>query len=282
MGDGELQHGKLVLVATPLGNLGDISRRAEEVLRGADLIAVEDTRRTAILLAHLGIAKPMLSFFEGNREPRTRQILARIRNGETVAMVSDGGSPCISDPGYELVYACLEAELPVEAIPGPSAAVLALQLSGLPPDRFLFDGFLPRKGSGRKERLASYRQVGGTLVLYEAPHRLLDTLEDLLDTLGDIPCAVLREMTKVHEEQVRGPLSHIVEHFRAKEVKGEITIVVRLPEPPDVETAIAMAGARRMIDELNVSKKDAAAAAAIFTGVDKKTIYRLLTSESND
>jgi 16S rRNA (cytidine1402-2'-O)-methyltransferase len=274
--------GKLVLVATPIGNLGDITRRAEQVLRDADLIAAEDTRRTAILLNHLGVSKPMLSFFEGNREQRQGQILARIRGGEVVALVSDGGSPSISDPGYELVYACLEAELPVEAVPGPSAAVLALQLSGLPPDRFIFDGFLPRKGSGRKERLASYRQVGGTLVLYEAPHRLLDTLADLLGTLGDAPCAVLREMTKVHEEQVRGPLSYVLEHFSAKEIKGEITIVVRLPEPPDADTSAALAGARRTIDELKLSKKGAATVAAIFTGVDKKKIYRLLTEDADE
>ena len=276
------KRGKLVLVATPIGNLGDITRRAEQALRDADLIAAEDTRRTAILLNHLGVAKPMISFFEGNREQRTQQILARVRRGEIVAMVSDGGSPSISDPGYELVYACLEAELPVEALPGPAAAVLALQLSGLPPDRFIFDGFLPRKGAGRKERLASYRQVGGTLVLYEAPHRLLATLNDLLDTLGDAPCAVLREMTKVHEEHVRGPLSYVLEHFSAKEIKGEITIVVRLPEPPDAETSTALAGARRLVDDLKLSKKKAAAAAAIFTGVEKKTIYRLLANEADE
>jgi len=271
--------GKLILVATPIGNLGDITRRAEQVLAEADLVVAEDTRRTGKLLAHLGIKKPMLSFFEGNRKQRTRQIVEEIRNGKTVAMVSDAGSPNVSDPGYELVYACLNEELPVEALPGPCAAILALQLSGLPPDRFIFDGFLPRKGKGRRERLASYRLVGGTLVLYEAPNRLVETLNELLDELGDVPCAVLREMTKLHEEQVRGPLSYVIEHFTDRDIKGEATIVVRLPDPPPADMAAALNGARRLRSELNLKTKDAATAVSLLTGADKKAVYQALTKE---
>lgn len=276
------QTGKLTLIATPIGNLGDISRRAEKAIAEADLVVAEDTRRTKKLLTHLGLSKPMLSYFEGNQRQRTRQILARIKQGAAVALVSDGGSPNISDPGYEMVYACLEAELPVEAIPGACAAVMALQLSGLPPDRFLFDGFLPRKGSGRRERLAAYRLVGGTLVLYESPLRLLNTLRDLLSELGDVSCAVLREMTKLHEQHVRGPLTHVIETMTDQTIKGEVTIVLRLPDPPEADLAAALQGAVRLTQELNLKKKDAATAASIFTGADKKTLYKLLTERKNE
>jgi len=275
-------HGKLVLAATPLGNLGDLTRRVEQALREADLVVAEDTRRTAVLLSHLGISKPVWSFFEGNHYQRTPQIIEQVRLGKTVVMVTDAGSPTVSDPGFELVRACLIEELPLEALPGPCAAIMALQLSGLPPDRFIFDGFLPRKGKARHERLALYRQVGGSLILYESPHRLVETLEDLLAELGDVSCAVLREMTKLHEEQVRGPLSHVISRFENRQVLGEVTIVVRLPEPEHPELAGAIAGARRLMREMGFKTKDASTAVALLTGADKKALYQALTEEKSE
>lgn len=271
--------GKLTLVATPIGNLGDLTIRARDALTAADLIVAEDTRRTGRLLQHLAIDKPLLSFFEGNQRGRTGQILADLRAGKQIALVTDAGSPVISDPGYELVYACLAEEIAVEALPGPCAAIMALQLSGLPPDRFLFDGFLPRKGPARRERLDSYRALGGTLVIYESPNRLVETLQDLLDCLGDVPSAVLREMTKLHEEAVRGPLSYVLEKFTGREILGEVTVVVRLPKPLPAELGQAISGARQLKRDLGLKTKDAAAAAALFTGADKKTIYRALTED---
>jgi 16S rRNA (cytidine1402-2'-O)-methyltransferase len=268
--------GKLLLVATPIGNLGDLTVRAAEAMRQVDLIVAEDTRRTSILLRHLGLDKPLLSFFAGNEQSRVPQILAHLRGGKAVALMTDAGSPTISDPGYELVYACLQEEIAVEALPGPCAAILALQLSGLPPDRVLFDGFLPRKGPARRERLESYRRLAGTLVLYEAPTRILETLADLEQAVGDQPCAVLREMTKLYEEAIRGPLSYVRERLAAREIKGEITLVVRLPEPPAPELADAVAAAKRLQREMGMKTKDAATAASLVTGADKKALYRAL------
>jgi 16S rRNA (cytidine1402-2'-O)-methyltransferase len=275
--------GKLLLVATPIGNLGDITARAVEALGAADLVVAEDTRRSGLLLQHLGLRKPLLSFFEGNERSRQAQVLAELRAGKTIALVTDAGSPTISDPGFELVFACLNEEIAVEALPGPCAAVVALQLSGLPPDRFIFDGFLPRKGPARRERLASYQKIEGTLILYEAPTRAVDTLRDLFEALGDAPCAVLRELTKLHEEALRGPLSYVIDKLVAREeIKGEIVVVVRLPKPAPPETVEAIAGARRLIRELGLRTKDAAAAAAILTRADKKAIYRALSREAED
>ncbi|NLH47005.1 MAG: 16S rRNA (cytidine(1402)-2'-O)-methyltransferase [Myxococcales bacterium] len=272
--------GKLTLVATPIGNLGDLTVRARDALAGADLIVAEDTRRTGRLLQHLALDKPLLSFFEGNQKSRTGQILAELRAGRQIALVTDAGSPVISDPGYELVYACLAEEIAVEALPGPCAAIMALQLSGLPPDRIVFDGFLPRKGPARRDRLESYRRLEGTVVLYESPNRLTETLQDLLDALGDVSCAVLREMTKLHEEAVRGPVSYVLERFAGREeILGEVTIVFRLPKPLPAELGQAIAGARRLKHDLGFKTKDAATAAALFTGVDKKAVYRALTED---
>jgi 16S rRNA (cytidine1402-2'-O)-methyltransferase len=273
--------GKLVLIATPIGNLGDITQRAASALAAADVVVAEDTRRTAVLLDHLGVRKPLWSFFEGNQLSRQRQILTALREGTTVALVSDAGSPLISDPGYELVFACLNEELPVEALPGPCAAILALQLSGLPPDRFTFEGFLPRKGPARRERLDSYRRLGGTLILYESPNRVHETLADVLATIGDASCAVLREMTKLYEEALRGPLSYVMEKLAGREIKGEVTIVVRLPKPQPAELAEAISGARRLKRDLGLKTKDAAAAAALLLDADKKAIYRALATEAD-
>jgi 16S rRNA (cytidine1402-2'-O)-methyltransferase len=272
--------GKLLLVATPIGNWDDITPRALAALSEADLVVAEDTRKAGLLLSHFGIAKPKLSFFEGNIPQRLPQILRRLREGKIIALITDAGTPLISDPGYELVYTCLEEEIEVAALPGPCAAILALQLSGLPPDRFIFDGFLPRKGSSRHKRLDSYRQMTGTLILYEASGRVLGTLDDLLATIGDVPGAVVREITKIHEEAFRGPLSFLRDTLAERKLLGEFTVLARLPGPVVAEFSEALKAARTLKNEMGMKTKDAATAVSLVTGADKKMLYNLLAKET--
>lgn len=271
--------GTLSLVATPIGNWDDISARALTTLRECDVVVAEDTRRAGNLLGHFSIDKPKLSFFEGNTAQRLPQILNRLHGGENVALVTDAGTPLVSDPGYELVYACLDQEIPVQVVPGPCAAIAALQLSGLPPDRFLFDGFLPRKGAARRKRLESYLRHEGTLILYESTKRVAGTLADLFEVLGDVQAAVLREITKIHEQAWRGPLSYLIDELTGREILGEATIVVRLPKPQPAELADALAGARTLRREMGLKAKDAATAVALITGADKKAVYQALSEE---
>ena len=215
--------GALFIVATPIGNLSDISARALESLRNADVIACEDTRQTLKLLNHFGIQKPLVSYHNFNEERKAAELGARIRGGLTVALVSDAGTPGISDPGYRLVRYCREQELPVVSIPGPNAAVTALAASGLPSDEFFFAGFLPSKKTARREKLETLRSLAATLIFYEAPHRIQGTLLDLLEILGDREACVGRELTKIHEEYLLGKLSAI--QGKVKE-RGEFVIVV--------------------------------------------------------
>lgn len=199
----------LVLVATPIGNLSDISPRGLEALRAADLIACEDTRQTLKLLNHFGIQKPLVSYHDFNEEKQAAELGGRIRDGLNVALVSDAGTPGISDPGYRLVRYCREHGLQVTAIPGPNAAICALAASGLPPDEFYFVGFLPSKKTERRDKLESLRDVRATLIFYEAPHRIEVTLTDLLEVLGDRELCVARELTKIHEEFLFGKISEV-------------------------------------------------------------------------
>ena len=215
--------GALFIVATPIGNLSDISTRALETLRTADLIACEDTRRTLKLLNHFGIQKPLESYHDFNEETKAADLGQKIAEGLKVALVSDAGTPAISDPGYRLVRHCREHGLDVVAIPGPNAAVTALAASGLPSDEFFFAGFLPSKRSGRRDKLQALRAVRSTLVFYEAPHRIEETLEDMEKTLGDREACIARELTKLYEECVFGKLSEI--RSRIKPL-GEFVIVV--------------------------------------------------------
>jgi 16S rRNA (cytidine1402-2'-O)-methyltransferase len=219
------EKGVLYLVSTPIGNLQDITLRALDVLRLVDLIAAEDTRRTRILLQHYGIEKPVVSYHEHNKESRGKELIARLREGQQIAVVSDAGTPGISDPAYELVCACIEARVEIVPIPGPSAVVTALVVSGLPTDRFVFEGFLPAK-KGRTKRLEALREEPRTIVLYEAPHRIERTVADLLHHLGDRQVALVRELTKVHEEIWRGSLSQLQEHLRSWRPRGEIVLVI--------------------------------------------------------
>jgi 16S rRNA (cytidine1402-2'-O)-methyltransferase len=264
--------GALILVATPIGNLGDITARALEGLRSADVIACEDSRVTAKLLQHAGIEKPLLPYHDHNAEIMRPKLLARIAAGERVALVSDAGTPLISDPGYKLVQAAVAAGLAVTMLPGPSAPVMALALSGLPSDRFLFGGFLPAKSKARRAAIAEAARAPVTLIFFETAPRLLESLEDLHAVLGDRNAAVARELTKLFEEVRRESLSELIAHYeQAGAPKGEIVIVVG---PPDEERASAEdvdTLLRQALERMSV--KDAAATVAAATGAPKRTVY---------
>jgi 16S rRNA (cytidine1402-2'-O)-methyltransferase len=241
--------GTLYVVATPLGNLGDVTLRAREVLGTVALVACEDTRRTARLLSAHDITARTTSFFEHNERLKLEPILAALRRGDDVALVSDAGTPGISDPGYRLVRAAREEGLAVAPVPGPSAAIAALSVSGLPTDRFLFVGFLPSRGGARRRSLAELGRAGATLVFYESPTRVLGALDDMLDAFGDREAFLCREATKRFEEYRLGTLSGLAEHLAQGPVKGEIVLVVAGAE--EVAPMAAPAGAvERLYDRL--------------------------------
>jgi 16S rRNA (cytidine1402-2'-O)-methyltransferase len=218
--------GRIVLVGTPIGNLGDLSPRALEALAGADVVAVEDTRRTGRLLDHHGLDRPMLRLDDHTEAGRAPQLVARAAAGETVVVATDAGTPGISDPGYVLVRAAVDAGVPVELIPGPVAAVHALVLSGLPTDRFVFEGFLPRRAAQRRQRVATLAGEPRTLVCYLSPHRAADELDDLAAALGPRPAALARELTKLHEQILRASLADLAAAVRRDGVRGELTLVI--------------------------------------------------------
>ena len=217
--------GTLYLVATPIGNLDDITHRAIKVLSSVDLIAAEDTRKTKILLDHYSISKPMVSYFSYNERHRAPQLVEKLKDGQSIALVSDAGTPGISDPAYHIVQSCLSAGIPIIPIPGPSAFVSALIVSGLPTDRFVFEGFLPQK-KGRKTKLGLLSGEPRTIVLYESPHRVLRTLEEIRTAFGERNVVVARELTKKFEEIVRGPISSVLEELHRKPTRGEYVLVI--------------------------------------------------------
>ena len=217
---------RLYLVPTPIGNLGDITLRSIEVLKSVDLVLAEDTRNSGNLLKQYEIETPMMSFHSHNEHKVLSSLIERLKNGETFALISDAGTPGISDPGYLLAHACAEEEIPYETLPGATAFVPALVNSGLPKDRFIFEGFLPQK-KGRQTRLHLLAEESRTIVLYESPHRLVKTLKQLAEILGpERQASVSRELSKLHEENKRGTLSELIEHFATGKVKGEIVIVL--------------------------------------------------------
>ncbi len=218
--------GVLYIVSTPIGNLEDITLRALRILKEVDLIAAEDTRRTSLLLKHFGIQTPLTSYFEGNEMKKGEFILSRLNQGDQVALVSEAGTPGISDPGYRLIRLAIDHSIPVVPIPGPSAAITALSVSGLPTDAFLFKGFLPNKSKKRRELLKQLGEIRETIILYESPHRLSETLKDIFETLGDREIALARELTKVYEEVLRGKISEVITHLGEKRQKGEITLII--------------------------------------------------------
>ncbi len=267
--------GTLYVVGTPIGNLEDITLRALRVLRECALIAAEDTRRARILLEHYGIHTPTLSYFEHNEPARIPQILEALARGD-VALISEAGMPGLSDPGYALIRAALERGFPVVPIPGPSAPVTALVVSGLPADRFVFLGFLPRKAGERRRLLAAAAPLPWTLVAFEAPHRLRESLEDILEILGDRPMVTARELTKIHEEVRRGTVREILEHFRRVEPRGEFTLVIA--GASEVEAMWEEEEVRRRLQELLAAGQPLARAArevARASGWPRQVVYRL-------
>jgi 16S rRNA (cytidine1402-2'-O)-methyltransferase len=218
--------GTLYIVSTPIGNLEDITLRALRILREVDWIAAEDTRHTGLLLKHFDIQKPLTSYFEGNEMKKREFILSKLKQGNRIALVSDAGTPGISDPGFRLIQLAIENEIPVVPIPGPSAVITALSISGLPMDAFLFKGFLPHKSKKRRDLLKQLEEVKETFIFYESPHRLSETLRDILDLFGDREIVLTRELTKMYEEVLRGKVSEIQTQIRERKLKGEITLII--------------------------------------------------------
>ena len=221
-----LAKGILYIVSTPIGNLDDITLRALKTLRHVDLIAAEDTRRTRKLLSHFDIHTPLVSYFEHNELKKLDKLLSHMKRGKEIALVSDAGTPGISDPGYRLVQQAIESGIPVIPIPGPSAVIAAMSISGLPTDSFTFAGFLPKKGGKRRKLLEKLGDLDGTSILYESPHRLMRTLEDLLEVCGDRQIVITRELTKAFEETIRGSIGEVINTLEGRRIKGEVTIVL--------------------------------------------------------
>lgn len=271
--------GRLILVGTPIGNLGDLTPRAIETLAGADLVCCEDTRRTGRLLQHAGIRAVALRVVNDHTEEAAiADVVARLSRGERVAVVSDAGMPGISDPGERLVVAAVDAGFVVEVVPGPSASISALVASGLPAGRFVFEGFLPRKGSGRTERLSAVASERRTVVLYEAPHRVARTLADLLSVCGAARRVVLaRELTKLHEETWRGTLADAVVRVDEIAPRGEYVLVLDGAPVPDEVTDEAIGAALAAERALGASTRDAVAAVASDLAVPKRRVYDLAT-----
>ena len=275
--------GTLYLVPTPIGNLGDLSPRAAGTLAAVDFIAAEDTRVTLKLLNHLGLKKPMVSYYRHNTESRGEAVLQRILAGENCALVTDAGTPAISDPGEELVRACAQAGAPVVSIPGPCALITALAASGLPTGRFTFEGFLPMNRKNRQAHLDSLRGEGRTMLFYEAPHKLPATLRDLRDAFGpDRPVALCRELTKLHEEIRRTTLGEAADWYEANPPKGEFVLVVQgkqapPPEAPDLEAGLERVAALRAE---GLSLRDAARQAARELGLARNALYQAALGET--
>ena len=268
--------GQLYLVATPIGNLEDITYRAVRILREADLIACEDTRQTRKLLEHYEIRKPTISYHEHNEAERAEELVSRLLAGTTIALVSDAGMPLVSDPGYRLVRAALQCGVPVEALPGPSAALTALAASGLPTDSFHFGGFLPVKPGQRAKMLEGLAGSQATLIFYEAPHRILEALEAIGAVLGPRPVVVARELTKIHEEYLRGTAAEIAAQLAARDsIKGEFTLLIGkatepLPDDTPLEEAV-----ESLIQE-GVARMDAIKQVARRRGLSKREVYEQL------
>lgn len=273
--------GMLYLVPTPIGNLGDISVRCRETLEQADFIAAEDTRVTLKLLNHLGIKKSLVSYYEHNKAQKGDVILDRILAGETCALVSDAGSPAISDPGEDLVKQCAQAGVTVCAIPGPCAVITALSISGQATGRFCFEGFLSTAKKSRREHLESLKEEQRTMIFYEAPHKLLATLESMAEAFGaDRPISICRELTKLHEEVVRTTLGGAIGLYTNQPPKGEFVLVVAGAEPPVKEAATADDATARVavLMQSGLSRKDAIKQTAAELDLPKNTVYEAALS----
>jgi 16S rRNA (cytidine1402-2'-O)-methyltransferase len=278
----EIGSGCLYLVATPIGNLEDITVRAIRILKEANLIACEDTRQTQKLLHHYGIRKEMVSYHEHNELTRSPELVIEMEQGAQIALVSDAGTPGISDPGHRLVTLCLRHHIPVVPIPGPSALVAALAASGLPTEEFLFVGFLPARAGARRKALDALKTEPRTLIFYEAPHRVVETLADALEILGARPAVIAREVTKIHEEFLRGPLAELLESARKRAPRGEITLLIG-PGDPQMQQVDVNVSLKERVAQLEaeggVDRKAALKQAARERGLGKREAYKQLLLE---
>jgi len=273
--------GTLYVVATPIGNLEDITLRAVRILRECDFIACEDTRQTRKLLEHFGIAKPTVSYHEHNESERAGELMERLANGESAALVTDAGTPLISDPGYRLVRLAVAAGIAVVPIPGVSAPVAALSAAGLPTDAFRFCGFLPARSAQRRRVLEELQDETGTLIFYETPHRILESLEDVHAVLGARPVVVARELTKMHEEFLRGTAEEIHSQLAARPaVKGEITLLIGKGDPHHVRHDVSPEQAVRDAESQGLSRMDAIKRVAKERGLAKREVYKMMAADS--
>ena len=273
---------KLYVVGTPIGNLSDFSPRAVETLKSVDFIAAEDTRVTLKLLTHFGIQKPLVSYYEHNLREKGEYILERIESGESCAIVTDAGMPCISDPGEDLVRLCAERGIEINVVPSPTAAMSALAISGLPTSRFSFEGFLSVTKKQRQAHLDEVKNFRRTLIFYEAPHKLIYTLEDLLANLGDRRISLCRELTKIHEEVLRGRISDMLNYYKDRTPKGEYVLVVEGAQEAEekaltIEEAVAIA---KQLIESGTKISEACKQAAKKTGFSKSEIYAVVNAEN--
>jgi 16S rRNA (cytidine1402-2'-O)-methyltransferase len=278
----EIGTGCLYLVATPIGNLEDITVRAIRILKEADLVACEDTRQTQKLLHHYGIRKEMVSYHEHNELTRSPELVIELEQGAQIALVSDAGTPGISDPGHRLVTLCLRHHIPVVPIPGPSALVAALAASGLPTEEFLFVGFLPARAGARRKALDALKTESRTLIFYEAPHRIVETLADALEILGARPAVIAREVTKIHEEFLRGPLAELLASARKRAPRGEITLLIGPGDPQTQQVDVSLSLKERVAQleaEGGVDRKAALKQAARERGLGKREAYKQLLME---
>lgn len=271
--------GKLYVVGTPIGNLSDFSPRARDILGAVDFIAAEDTRVTQKLLNFFDIKKPLVSYYEHNRRERGEMIISRILNGETCAIVTDAGMPCISDPGQDLVYLCHENNILVESVPGPTAFATALSISGMESGRFTFEGFLSTNKPSRKEHLEELKDETRTMIFYEAPHKLKATLKDMYSYFGDRQIAVVKELTKIHETVFRTSLKGAIDYFEVEAPRGEYVLIlagaekIKEKQPVTLEQAVLLA---KELVEKGVSVNEASKTVAADTGIKKSLIYKEL------
>jgi 16S rRNA (cytidine1402-2'-O)-methyltransferase len=263
----------LYIIATPIGNLEDMTFRAVRILSEVDLIAAEDTRHSLKLLNHFNISKPLTSYFDHNQQFKGERILSALRQGKSVALISDAGTPCISDPGYNLVRDAVAEGIAVVPLPGACAAIAALSGSGLPSDTFTFAGFPPARQGKRRAFLTGLSGLPGTLVLYEAPHRLEDTLQDIRETLGERQTVIARELSKIYEEFIRGPVSEVMTAVAGGKARGEIVILIAPGETVPEECEPLDTLLLRLMDEDGLSVKDAAKKASTMTGASRHTAY---------
>ncbi|MGZ8611969.1 MAG: 16S rRNA (cytidine(1402)-2'-O)-methyltransferase [Actinomycetota bacterium] len=272
--------GRLYLIGTPIGNLGDLTDRARETMKAVDVLAAEDTRRTSRLLSQFGLKRPIVSLFEGNERERTQELVARLRDGRDVGLVADAGMPSISDPGFRLVRACADEGIEIRVVPGPSAVTAALVVSGLPVDRFVFEGFPPRKAGERRERLRALARDPRPVVLFESPLRVRTLLHDVLLELGDRRMALARELTKLHEEVLRGRVSEVLARLGDVDPKGEIAVVLEgRREEDEIELPRLVEEARGLV-EGGMRKREAAATIARRHHASANVIYDALVGPS--